>query len=40
MGKELEKSEAKELHDYHWPIIRMFIIIIFSLFDHIEHYKE
>ncbi|MEN6293493.1 MAG: hypothetical protein ABFC34_05800 [Methanobacterium sp.] len=40
MGKELEKSEAKELHDYHWSIIGMFIIIIFSLFDHIEHYRE
>ncbi|OEC84951.1 MULTISPECIES: hypothetical protein [Methanobacterium] len=40
IGKELEKSEAKELHDYHWSIIGMFIIIIFSLFDHIEHYRE
>lgn len=40
IGKELEKSEAKELHDYHWSIIGMLIIIIFSLFDHIEHYRE
>lgn len=40
MGKELEKSDAKELHDYHWSIIGMFIIITFSLFDHIEHYRE
>lgn len=40
IGKELEKSDANELHDYHWSIIGMFIIIIFSLFDHIEHYRE
>lgn len=40
IGKELEKSDAKELHDYHWSIIGMFILIIFSLFDHIEHYRE
>ena len=40
IGKELEKSDAKELHDYHWSIIGMFIVIIFSLFDHIEHYRE
>jgi len=40
MGKELEKSDAKEVNDYHWSIIGMFIIIIFSLFDHIEHYRE
>ena len=40
MGKELEKSDAKEINDYHWSIIGMFIIIIFSLFDHIEHYRE
>lgn len=40
IGKELEKSNAKELHDYHWSIIGMFIVIIFSLFDHIEHYRE
>ncbi len=40
IGKELEKSDAKELHNYHWSIIGMFIIIIFSLFDHIEHYRE
>ena len=40
IGKELEKSDAKELHDYHWSIIGMLIIITFSLFDHIEHYRE
>jgi hypothetical protein len=40
IGMELEKSDAKELHDYHWSIIGMFIVIIFSLFDHIEHYRE
>ncbi len=40
IGKELEKSDAKELHDYHWSIIGMFIIILFSLFDHIEHYRN
>ena len=40
IGKELEKSDAKELHDYHWSIIGMFIIIIFSLLDHIENYRE
>ncbi|WP_169740878.1 hypothetical protein [Methanobacterium arcticum] len=40
IGIELKKSDAKELHDYHWSIIGMFIIIIFSLFDHIEHYRE
>jgi hypothetical protein len=40
IGRELEKSDAKELHDYHWSIIGMFIVIIFSLFDHIEHYSE
>lgn len=40
IGRELEKSDAKELHDYHWSIIGMLIIIIFSLFDHIEHYRE
>ncbi len=40
IGRELEKSDAKELHDYHWSIIGMFIVIIFSLFDHIEHYRE
>ena len=40
IGNELEKSDAKELHDYHWSIIGMLIIIIFSLFDHIEHYRE
>ncbi|WP_048080389.1 hypothetical protein [Methanobacterium arcticum] len=40
IGIELEKSDAKELHDYHWSIIGMLIIIIFSLFDHIEHYRE
>lgn len=40
IGKELEKSDAKEVHDYHWSIIGMLIIIIFSLFDHIEHYMN
>ena len=40
IGKELEKSDTKEVHDYHWSVIGMFIIIIFSLFDHIEHYRE
>ena len=40
IGKEIEKSDAKELHDYHWSIIGMLIIITFSLFDHIEHYRE
>lgn len=40
IGRELEKSDAKEIHDYHWSIIGMFIVIIFSLFDHIEHYRE
>ena len=40
IGKELGKSNAKEVHDYHWSIIGMLIIIIFSLFDHIEHYRE
>jgi hypothetical protein len=30
MGKELEKSDAEELHDYHWSVIGMLIIIIFS----------
>lgn len=40
IGKELEKLNAKEVHDYHWSIIGMLLIIIFSLFDHIEHYSE
>ena len=40
IGKELKKSDAKKLHDYHGSPIGMFIIIIFSLFDHIEHYRE
>lgn len=40
IGRELEKYDDKEVHDYHWSIIGMLIIIIFSLFDHIEHYRE
>lgn len=40
IGKELKKSDAKEVHDYHWSIIGMLIIIIFSLFDHIANYRE
>ena len=40
IGAELEKSDAKEVHDYHWSIIGMLIIIIFSLFDHIANYRE
>lgn len=40
IGKELEKSDDKEVNDYHWSIIGMLIIVIFSLFDHIEHYRE
>lgn len=40
MGRELEKSDAEEVNDYHWSIVGMLIIVIFSLFDHIEHYRE
>jgi hypothetical protein len=40
IGKELKKSDAKEVHDYHWSIIGTLIIIIFSLFDHIANYRE
>lgn len=39
IGKELEKSDAKEVNDYHWSIIGMLLIIIFSLFDHMENYR-
>lgn len=40
MGKELENINREELNDYHWYIVGMLVMIIFSLFDHIQIYEE
>ncbi len=40
MGKELESINDEELNDYHWYIVGMLVIILFSLFDHVQIYQE